>query len=181
MTNENPKNTPSGGAMVVADSSPYPEIAVQGENPRYAAVLSSAFGGREGELTAISQYIYQSIVFGDSYPEYAEILRAIAIVEMRHLKMVGEIIEKLGGKVVFGSTSGGQTRFWDGTAVNYSDDIAAAIIQDINDEQKAYANYVALARQANDRHVFAALTRIALDEMIHTAVLKSLLAKLRRV
>lgn len=167
--------------IVAADSSPYPEIRVQGENIRLAQQLSAVFGGGSGEFGVISEYVYQSIIFKDSFPDYSAVLMKIAKVEMHHLYMVGEIIKKLGGQPIYGWYSGGEPRYWSGSSVNYGDDLAAALLYDLNGEQKAYSSYVSLARQSGDRYVFAALTRIALDEMIHASILKSLINKLRHV
>ena len=37
---------------------PYPEIRVEGENKNYAKMLSIAYAGADGELSAILNYIY---------------------------------------------------------------------------------------------------------------------------
>lgn len=165
--------------IIAADSSAYPEIRVQGENRRLAEQISSAFGGGSGEFGTIAEYVYQSIIFKENFPEYSAVLMKIAKVEMHHLYMVGEIISKLGGQPVYGWYSGGEPIYWNGGSVNYSNDLASALIYDLNGEQKAYSSYVSLARQSGDRYVFAALTRIALDEMIHTSLFKSMINKLR--
>lgn len=167
--------------FAAADSSPYPEIKVQGENKRLAEQLSAVFAGGSGEFGVISEYVYQSIIFKDSFPEYSAVLMKIAKVEMHHLFMVGELMKKLGVQPVYGWYSGGEPKYWSGSSVNYSDDLAAALIYDLHGEQKAYSSYVALARQSGDRYVFAILTRIALDEMLHANILKRLINKLRHV
>lgn len=161
--------------IITSDSSPYPEIQVQGENRRLAAQLSAAFGGAEGEFGNISEYVYQSIIFSGS--EYGKIFMELAKVEMHHLAMVGQLIRKLGGNPIFGWYSEGHEQFWNGSLVNYTGDLLSALVHDLNGEQHAYAAYVSLARQSGDRYVFAVLTRIALDEMIHASLLKSLINK----
>lgn len=160
--------------VIVADSSPYPEIKVQAENEKLARQISSAFGGNGGEFGTISEYVYQSIVF----PEYSELFRRLAIVEMKHLNMIGQLMEQLGGRVIYGYYPDKEAVYWNGVGVNYTRDITTALLYDLNGEQRAYSSYVTLARQSGDRYVFAILTRIALDEMIHTSLLKSLLASL---
>lgn len=161
--------------IITADSSPYPEIRVQSENKRLAAQLNAAFAGTGGEFGNISEYVYQSIMFSGS--EYGKIFMELAKVEMHHLAILGEVIRKLGGKPFYGWYSEGKEQFWNGSYVNYTQDLLAALVHDLNGEQRAYSSYVSLARQSGDRYVFAVLTRIALDEMIHASLLKSLIAK----
>lgn len=168
-------------SLTAADSSPYPEIRVQAENRYFADRLNAVFGGNSGEFGTIAEYVYQSIIFKESFPEYSETLMRIAKVEMHHLFMVGELIKKLGGEPVYGWYSSGDVKYWNGGTVNYSGDLAAALLHDLSGEQQAYSAYVSLARQSGDRYVFAVLTRIALDEMIHTGMFKSMINKLRRV
>ncbi len=162
------------------DGSPYPEIRVQSENRRLAEQISAAFGGGAGEFGAVSLYTYQSIMFKDNYPDYSRMLMEIGKVEMHHLFMIGELIKKLGGQPIYGWNAGGEPKYWSGGSVNYTDDLASALLYDLNSEQRAYSSYVSLARQSGDRYVFAVLTRIALDEMIHTGLFKSMINKLRQ-
>lgn len=161
--------------IITADSSPYPEVRVQSQNKRFAAQLCAAFGGTGGEFGSISEYIYQSVIFSNN--EYGRLFSELAKVEMRHLAMIGELIHKLGGKPIFGWYASGEEKYWNGSMVDYSEDLISALVHDLNGEQRAYAAYVSLARQSGDRYVFAVLTRIALDEMLHTSLLKALITK----
>lgn len=167
--------------IIVADSSPYPELRVQHENPRFGQKLCNAFGGPDGEFSAISGYVYQSIIFKEKFPVQSDILLRIAIVEMKHLAMVGRLVDMLGAEVIFGHYPCGEPVYWNGVGVNYMNDIASALIHDLNSEQKAYAEYISLARQSGDRYVFAVLSRIALDEMVHTSLLKSLISDITKI
>ncbi len=166
--------------IITADSSPYPPVKVTGENVRFAAQLSSAFGGSGGEFGTIAEYVFQSMIFRSTYPEYADIFGRIAMVEMRHLDMIGELMKLLGLPPVYGEYENGVPSYWNGTFPDYTDDLASAILHDLDGEQKAYAAYVSLSRRSGDRYVFAVLSRIALDEMIHVNLLRGMLAKLRK-
>lgn len=164
------------GNIIVADSSPYPEIRVSGENKQFGELLCTAVGGKSGEFGTISEYVYQSVIFKDSFPEISEIFMKLAKVEMHHLLMIEELVNKLGADPVYGWYSGGMPVYWSGSSVNYTKELQSALIYDLNGEQKAYSTYISLARRSGDRYVFSVLTRIALDEMIHTSLLRSLLA-----
>lgn len=166
-----------GTDIIVADSSPYPEVRVSGENKQFGEQLCAALGGSGGEFGTISEYVYQSVIFEQSYPETARIFSELAKVEMHHLRMITELVNKLGATPVYGWYSGKEPVYWNGSSVNYTRELHTALIHDLNGEQKAYSAYVSLARQSGDRYVFAVLTRIALDEMIHTSLLKSLISR----
>ena len=165
--------------IITADSSPYPPVKVTRENVRFAAQLSSAFGGSGGEF-GTAEYVFQSVIFRSTYPEYADIFGRIAMVEMRHLNMIGELMKLLGLPPVYGEYENGVPSYWNGTFPDYTDDLASAILHDLDGEQKAYSAYVSLSRRSGDRCVFAVLSRIALDEMIHVNLLRGMLAKLRK-
>ena len=58
--------------------------------------LSPAYAGRDGELTATLQYVYQSILLdGCGKQEEAKKLLHIAVEEMRHLEEIGGILERM--------------------------------------------------------------------------------------
>lgn len=162
--------------IITADSSPYPEVRVSGENRQFGEQLCSAVGGSSGEFGTVSEYVYQSVIFEQSHPEISRIFAKLAKVEMHHLRMISELVNKLGADPVYGWYSGNEPVYWNGSSVNYTRELQTALIHDLNGEQKAYASYISLARQSGDRYVFAVLTRIALDEMIHTSLLKSIIS-----
>lgn len=165
--------------ITVADNSPYGEVKVREENISLAERLTQAFGGRSGEFETVSLYTYQSLVFRDSFSEYAKLLQRMSFVEMHHLELIGELIIKLGGNIIIGMVNKGKPEYWSGKMLNYTDDLASALIYDLRGEQKAYAAYVTLARQSGDRDVFNLLMRIALDEMIHISVIRTMINRLR--
>ena len=98
--------------IITADSSPYPPVKVTRENVRFAAQLSSAFGGSGGEFGTIAEYVFQSVIFRSTYPEYADIFGRIAMVEMRHLNMIGELMKLLGLPPVYGEYENGGPSYW---------------------------------------------------------------------
>ena len=64
--------------------------------------LSPAYAGRNGELTAILQYVYQSILLdGCGKTNEAKQLVRIAVDEMHHLEKIGSLFVKLGVPPVF--------------------------------------------------------------------------------
>lgn len=75
----------------------YPALDGIGEDPAALKLISPAYAGNEGELTAVLQYIYQHILFDHAgCKDYADILLKVAITEMKHLEILGSLILRLG-------------------------------------------------------------------------------------
>ena len=72
---------------------------VEQENRYYAKLLLEDYAGAAGELTAVTQYIYHSITSKGEAVGIAELLRKVAITEMRHFEMLGTTIQLLGRAV----------------------------------------------------------------------------------
>jgi bacterioferritin len=148
---------------------PYPEID-EAEQPAEAKKLMNDYAGRCGEYTAIAQYIFQSLIkYGDR--EISSVLRKIAVIEMRHLSMLGTAIAKLGGYPVFG----GCNYPWNGTFVNYAGDLSRLILLDIKIEEETIYNYEKTLLVLKNEQAKRLVERIILDEEIHIKVLTDLL------
>ena len=74
---------------------PYPPIHPQ-KNPCYARLLAEDYAGVQSELTAIAQYLYQSVLT-QTEPALAKTLARIAQDEMHHLQILAKLIHALGG------------------------------------------------------------------------------------
>ncbi len=68
-------------------------VKVGETNPKFAQKLLEQFGGRSGELTAMTEYFVQS--FGCENKGIRDMLLDIATEEISHLEMVGLMIEQL--------------------------------------------------------------------------------------
>ena len=132
-----------------------------------------------GELNAISNYIYQEIVFADYLPNLADTFEKIALVEMKHYEILGELIQKLGGNpAVRARVINNQfdNDFEDTEEVENT--AKKALYADIHDEEKASADYYRLAQTSNDPAVAAIYQQISEDEAGHAALLKQTLSSL---
>ena len=70
------------------------------QNIGYANLLYNNFSGAAGELTAVTQYLYEHIEL-KRYENFSKIMLMIAIEEMKHLELLGELIKRLGRKPYF--------------------------------------------------------------------------------
>ena len=153
---------------------PYPEIKVEKPNIEYAKILSNAYAGKISEQTAILLYIFENMALKDKFKEYSEILKKIAIVEMRHLEMLGETIRLLGMEPVFMSYDKNKSGLipWKSTYVNYNVDIRDIVNIDINEEEKTIEYYNYVLKVVKDKYIRKLIERIILDEELHLKIFR---------
>ncbi|EOR27267.1 CotJC protein [Clostridium sartagoforme AAU1] len=77
---------------------PYPKIKVYDKNSIYADLIKKSYAGEVSELTAITQYTYHQLITSDYIKNT---LKGIAIVEMHHLEILGELLIALGENPTF--------------------------------------------------------------------------------
>ena len=156
---------------------PYPPIDDVTKNLKFAGFINEA---RNDELEAISEYLYQSIIFGEAFPELSSLFEGIASVEMLHFELLSELLLKLGVNPVL------NTRLRN-HAIDISEDSSStapraarrAILRDIDAENSANTMYLKLAASTNDKSASDLLVRIAKDEEKHAELLKEALEKIK--
>ena len=156
----------------------YPAVAVCDTSPSLARLLNNNLSAAKSEMTAAHQYIYQAWMIQKNYPEISKTLLEIAVVEMRHLQRLGQLIVLLGGTPKFYSYQRGIALPWNGKMVSYDADIRQLLKVDIRAEESSYAMYTRQSQHIKDSKVAANLARIALDEKLHKAVLNKFLQDL---
>lgn len=155
---------------------PYPPVETCGKNPRYAMLLTTDYAGQNGELTAITTYLFQHFICSDE--KIHEAMRAVAMVEMKHMGFLGELIHLYGGCPTMGMQNGGRTCFWSGNYVNYNTNPCSFLKSNIAQEQAAINTYRNRIAQINDEPVRALLERIIKDEEHHICIFENLLCEL---
>ena len=150
---------------------PYPEVQVESENIRYVQLLQDDYSGLTSEFTAISQYTYHQLILENTNNEIAAIFKGIALVETKHLELLGRAIIKLGGNPVFRSTYSNTGRYWYGSYVNYSNTIKKILHDNINAERVSISTYYKHIEVIHDSYIQELLKRIVMDEELHLAIL----------
>ena len=156
---------------------PYPPLEVSRPNSAWVPLLKNLYAGRKSELGAITQYCYQSMVLSRARNEISEALRGIAIVEMRHLEMLGRLILLCGGTPDFAGEKPRQ--WWSGSLVNYRKDLCGALLASLADEVAAVDAYLKAASQISDQKIRQVLRRIAMDESHHAQLLREMITQCR--
>ncbi len=142
-------------------------------------IISPAYAGRTSELTAILQYVYQSVILAEhDRVEESKILSRISKDEMHHLQILGTLITKLGAPPTFTSCPPYPVGFYSANAVNYSREIKKMITADICGEREAIAQYRQMIERLNNRQVIAVIEHIIGEEEEHLALLDGIAAAL---
>ena len=151
---------------------PYPKISVEKQNTEYAKILSDIYAGNISELSNITLYIYEHIVLKNNYKEYSNVLKKIAIVEMHHLDILGELINLLGIKPVFMKYDEIKKGFipWKASYLNYDIDIKNIIDLDIKSEKESIKHYKDALKLIKDKKIVEIINRLILDEELHLKI-----------
>ena len=81
------------GEGIYEDILPYPPIENIQPNKLYAAIVKNLYSGMVSEMTASTQYFYNSCVLRNCYEEAYEAFKRIMIVEMHHMEMLSRVCQ----------------------------------------------------------------------------------------
>lgn len=141
--------------------------------------ISPAYAGREGELTAILQYVYQSILLdGCGKSEEAKKLLHIAVEEMHHLEQIGSLLVTCGVPPIYTSCPPYPVGYYSASNVDYVKPYPQMLAADICAEKEAIAFYSHVLECVKDEQVCAVITKIRADEERHLRILHDLQAAL---
>lgn len=157
----------------------YPSLDEIGEDCVTLRLLSPAYAGREGELTAVLQYVYQSVIFSEQGREQlSRSLIEIAVSEMHHLELLASMIAKLGAPPVFTACPPYPVGYYSASCVNYVRAPRQMLCADICAEENAISCYERILCRIKNAPVAAVLTNILEDEKQHLATFNELLSSL---
>lgn len=157
--------------LLTKSDAPWPEPEITHPNTNDAMLLQEDYAAHLSETTAVMTYMYQAYIIHLMDDNIAEIIENIAISEMRHHEILGEMIATLGGNPVIGAKKG----WWSGSYLNYTKNIRDMLIHNINIEQKAIEHYYFTISKLNNDSIKRVIERIILDEKIHIETFKALL------
>ncbi|MEG0751183.1 MAG: ferritin family protein [Oscillospiraceae bacterium] len=157
---------------------PYPEVDRVAADPEAARLLSLDYASAKSEMSALTSYMYQHALLLASFPEIADKLECIAIVEMNHARMLASAIVALGGDPKYLATEQNRTEFWCADKVNCARYVKDILLDDIADEKAAVVQYNRHAAVIPIPKVQSLLSRIAMDEALHARLLGELLMRI---
>lgn len=165
-------------ALVFADKDPWPPIEIISQNKAYAAAMLSNIGDCNSEISAISLYIYNSMITRNFFFDIAECFHKISIVEMHHLNTFGELSIMLGADPRLWSYQSGRLRYWTPACNRYPTRIGPLVANALESELEAIRKYQFQAQWIDDCRIKAILNRIIADELCHVKIFRLILAEL---
>lgn len=146
---------------------PWPKVGKQPSNRQLVRNLFTIYSGADGELTAFTQYFYNSLVAAaDGLEDLSDLFACISQSEMHHLKKLGELILLYGGDPRLLSYRNNRPQWWSGGYVQYTSDPHQMLQQAIASEQASIVAYRAIAEQMAPEPR-ALIERIIQDERHH--------------
>ena len=137
--------------------------------------LSPAYAGRDGELTAVLQYVYQAILLdGCGRAEEAKTVLKIAVEEMEHLEIIGGLLVSCGVPPVYTACPPYPVAYYSAANVDYTKPLPQMLEADIRAEKGAIACYDRILRSVQAENVRAAVEKIRADELRHLQTFESL-------
>ncbi len=155
---------------------PYPEVSAGRNDPETALLLREDYAGARSELTALSAYMYQSVLLRKQDPDTAAVLENIALTEMKHAELLAGALLALDADPRYSADAIGAERWWSGADVGYGKLRRDMLTRDVTGELDAAARYRYHAGVTENAAVRALLLRIARDEDCHADVLSGLLS-----
>lgn len=169
---------------------PFPPIKVERKNPYYATLLLDAFASSaDSEIQAITQYIYHSKTISNK--TISKALMCIALIEMRHLDALSELISMLGGKPFYENSN---KNFWMAGNIAYIDkniiyekehsyaggnkeNSREKLQANIDAERNAINGYNRLLKTIEDKYIEKIIVKIISDEQAHIKIFESMIEK----
>ena len=155
---------------------PYPSVDDLRPDVRSGQIISFAYATLKGELTTTLQYTYHHFYFGAIDKEDADTIMRIAIAEMKHIDILGESMLKLGVDPKYIQCPNTKT-YYDTSTVSQSKTAQKMLMDDIEGEMNAIADYHKMLFILKNEQVSAIIQRIVLDEQLHLETLKKMLEK----
>ena len=146
------------------------------EKALWAKLLFTANSSPLGEMTAITQYSFQSVIWDNL--EAKKLLIEIARDEMEHLDTVSQILKNLGFEPRYWVVEP-QVAYWNSGYINYSRNPHEILEADIHSEYHAIKAYKELIAQVADPFIRHRINHILKDEEEHARKFEQLLRKIK--
>ena len=153
------------------ENDPYPKIENIKQDYRFGKMLYDSYAGSYGELTAITQYVYENIT-NEENKELRNVLMRVAMDEMHHLKILGDLLVELGFIPYY---MGSRNNKWCSDRVKYKfSSVEEMMKYNIQTEKMAIKEYERLIENTEDKCIKDILSRIIKDEENHIRIFKAM-------
>lgn len=155
---------------------PYPDIRPFECNNDTLILLQNLYCSQNSESVATLTYSYQHIITKPFNQQLCDAFIKIAMVEMRHLDLLGNAIAAAGGIPVFADS---QNAFLSGKWVDYVTNVNKLLEIDIKNEIAAAKAYENASGAVCNEELARLLLRISLDEKLHAEILADIMKQLK--
>lgn len=160
-------------SIAFASSNPYPPVCVIERNQMYGRMMLDNMGGNCSEMSAVSLYLYNNLLIDDN-ERISHIFHKVSIIEMKHLRIFGQIARMMGENPRLWTYRGNRMAYWTPAYNNYPLELPALLMNAINGEKSTVQKYEQQCQKINDPNIVACLKRIIEDEKIHICIFESL-------
>lgn len=151
---------------------PYPSVKESNLNRYDASMVRTLLNNK---LSAINEYITQSVVLAGDHQNLADIIDCIAVTEAKHFKLLGRLLCLSGEGCDLRSLAGTGRRNQTSARTRPSDNIPLSFIERNIESEKMSASDIRLVlSQVNDRSTVEVLRRILADEEHHADIFTNL-------
>lgn len=140
----------------------------------YSELLLDDYAGFVSEDSAVHQYTYQHIILKNVNKDVSDELLKIAITEMRHLSLLGDIVLKLGELPKFEAINfyTNNVSAWSANYINYETNIHKMMKYNISIEESAIKKYKEHISLIDNQEIKLLLKKIIDDELKHVEYFK---------
>lgn len=159
---------------------PYPKLTTTQKDEAIIPDLIYSYGGSKSELTAITQYIYQSFIVkpNNNYLGLSRLLEQISIKEMHHLELLSQILISQGINPKFCRYIDNNYDIcspWSSNNVKYITDVEEFIKYNIEIENDAIDEYRQIVQKSQNDNISDIILRIIEDEESHIQIFTKIL------
>lgn len=159
---------------------PYPKLTTTQKDEAIIPELIYAYSGSKGELTAVTQYIYQSFIVNpnNNYLGLSRLLEQISIKEMHHLELLSQILISQGINPKFCRYIDNNYDIcspWSSSNVKYITDVKEFIQYNIEIENDAINEYRQIVQKSQNDNISEIILRIIEDEESHIQIFTKIL------
>ncbi len=159
---------------------PYPKLTTTQKDEAIIPDLIYSYSGSKSELTAITQYIYQSFIVkpNNNYIGLSKLLKQISIKEMHHLEILSQILISQGINPKFCRYIDNNYDIcspWSSNNVNYITNVEDFIKYNIEIENDAINEYKRIVEKSQNDNISEIILRIIEDEVSHIEIFNKIL------
>ncbi len=141
-------------------------------NLEYASVLMDIYSGKSSELSEVLQYLYHSRNYAAFSLGLAQDVEEIAMDDLQHLLLLGDVIKKLGGNPEYKSNATNTDKYWCSNVLTYNHELCEMLKSDMMLKKNCIDKYRMYINKISDNYLKGFLNNILQEEIMHYNILE---------